>query len=40
VLAGMMAHESDRLDAWLDGWFSAGTQERIRATVASLKTKG
>ena len=40
VLSGMMAHESERLDAWLDGWFSPGTQERIRATVASLKAKG
>jgi len=40
VLAGMMAHESERLDAWLDGWFSPGTQERIRTTVASLKAKG
>ena len=40
VLAGMMAHESERLDAWLDGWFSPGTQERISATVASLKSKG
>ena len=35
----MMAHESERLDAWLDGWFSTGTQARIRATVASLKAK-
>ena len=40
VLAEMMAHESERLDAWLDRWFSPGTQERIRATVASLKAKG
>ncbi len=40
VLAEMMAHESERLDAWLDGWFSTGTQERIRATVAGLKAKG
>jgi enoyl-CoA hydratase len=40
VLAEMMAHESERLPAWLDGWFSASTQERIRATVASLKAKG
>ena len=40
VLAEMMARESERLDAWLDGWFSPGTQARIRATVASLKAKG
>jgi enoyl-CoA hydratase len=40
VLAEMMAHEAERLPAWLDGWFSASTQERIRATVAGLKTKG
>lgn len=40
VLADMMANESQRLDAWLDGWFSPGTQERIRTTVASLKAKG
>ena len=40
VLAEMMAHEGERLDAWLDRWFSPGTQERIRTTVASLKAKG
>jgi enoyl-CoA hydratase len=40
VLAEMMAHEGERLSAWLDGWFSASTQERIRATVSSLKAKG
>jgi enoyl-CoA hydratase/carnithine racemase len=40
VLADMMTHESGRLGTFLDGWFSAGTQERIRATVASLRSKG
>jgi enoyl-CoA hydratase len=40
VLAEMMAHEADRLGGFLDGWFSDGTQERIRATVASLRSKG
>jgi enoyl-CoA hydratase len=40
VLAEMMAHEGERLSIWLDGWFSAGTQERIRATVAGLRAKG
>jgi enoyl-CoA hydratase/carnithine racemase len=40
VLAEMMAHESERGQGFLDGWFSVGTQERIRATVASLRSKG
>ena len=40
VLAEMMSHESERVGAFLDGWFSTGTQERIRATVASLRSKG
>ena len=35
----MMAKERDRLAGFLDGWFSPSTQERIRATVASLKSK-
>ncbi|HEX9188360.1 MAG TPA: enoyl-CoA hydratase/isomerase family protein [Vicinamibacteria bacterium] len=39
VLAEMMAHEGERLGGFLDGWFSAGTQERIRAAVASLRSK-
>jgi enoyl-CoA hydratase len=39
VLAEMMAHEAERLPAWLDGWFSAGTQERIRAAVDALKPR-
>ena len=40
VLAEMMAHEAERLPAWLDCWFSAGTQDRIRAAVAALKPRG
>jgi enoyl-CoA hydratase len=40
VLTEMMAHESERVQGFLDGWFSVGTQERIRATVASLRSKG
>jgi enoyl-CoA hydratase/carnithine racemase len=40
VLAEMMAHEAERVPGFLDGWFSEGTQERIRATVASLRSKG
>jgi enoyl-CoA hydratase len=40
VLAEMMAHEAERLPAFLDGWFSPGTRERVLATVASLKAKG
>ena len=39
VLAEMMAHERDRLPAFLDGWFSVSTQDRIRTTVASLRAK-
>jgi enoyl-CoA hydratase len=39
VLAEMMAHEGERVGAFLDGWFSEGTQERIRATVAALQSK-
>ena len=39
TLAEMMARESERVGAFLDGWFSQGTQERIRATVASLQSK-
>ena len=39
VLAEMMARERERLPRFLDGWFSPTTQERIRATVASLKAK-
>jgi enoyl-CoA hydratase len=40
VLAGMMAREAERVRGFLDGWFSEGTQERIRATVAALRSKG
>ena len=39
VLAEMRAHEAARLGGFLDGWFSEGTRERIRATVASLRAK-
>jgi enoyl-CoA hydratase/carnithine racemase len=39
VLGEMMAREHERLPAFLDGWFSEATQERIRATVASLESK-
>jgi enoyl-CoA hydratase/carnithine racemase len=39
VLAEMIAHESERLAAFLDSWFSEGTRQRIRATVASLQSK-
>ena len=28
------------LQEFLDAWFSAGTQERIRRIVASLESKG
>jgi enoyl-CoA hydratase/carnithine racemase len=40
VLGEMMAREGERVQGFLDGWFSAGTQERIRATVAALQSKG
>jgi enoyl-CoA hydratase len=40
VLAEMLARELERLPAFLDGWFSETTQQRIRATVARLKEKG
>jgi enoyl-CoA hydratase len=40
VLVEMMAHEAERVQGFLDGWFSAGTQERLRATVAVLQSKG
>jgi enoyl-CoA hydratase/carnithine racemase len=40
VLREMRAHERERLPEWLDSWFSAGTQARIRSTVASLSRKG
>jgi enoyl-CoA hydratase/carnithine racemase len=39
ALTEMMGHEADRVGAFLDGWFSEGTQERIRATVASLQSR-
>lgn len=40
VLAEMMAPGRDRLPAFLDGWFSEGTQARIREMVAKLTSKG
>jgi enoyl-CoA hydratase/carnithine racemase len=36
TLASMKSHERERMDVWLDGWFSPPTQARIRDTVASL----
>jgi len=36
----MMAREGERVQGFLDGWFATGTQERIRATVAALQSKG
>jgi enoyl-CoA hydratase len=39
VLGETAAHESARAGVFLDAWFSAGTQERIRAIVASLAPK-
>lgn len=39
ALAQMRAHEDERLGRFLDGWFSAPTQERIRAAVSALAKK-
>jgi enoyl-CoA hydratase len=39
VLREMRAHEADRLETFLDGWFSPATQARLRAIVAQLKSK-
>lgn len=36
----MKEHEPERVRAFLDGWFSPATQERIRSTVASLSSRG
>jgi enoyl-CoA hydratase len=36
----MQAEEPRAVAEWLDGWFSPSTQDRIRATVASLTRKG
>ncbi len=36
VLAEMRARDRELAGGFLDAWFSPGTQERIRATVASL----
>jgi len=36
ILAEMGAHEAARASEFLDGWFSQGTQERIREIVSSL----
>lgn len=40
ALTEMMAHEGERIGTFLDAWFSPGTRERIRATVAALTKKG
>ncbi len=39
VLREMRAHEATQLGVFLDGWFAPATQERIRATVASLRSR-
>jgi enoyl-CoA hydratase len=39
VLREMRAHEGERVESFLDGWFSSATQERIRATVAQLLSR-
>ena len=39
AVALMRQHERARLGAWLDGWFSASTQARIRGIVDGLGRK-
>jgi enoyl-CoA hydratase/carnithine racemase len=39
ALRQMKAEDPAAIAEWLDGWFSPGTQARIRATVASLTRK-
>jgi len=39
ALRQMKAEDQAATAEWLDGWFSPGTQARIRATVASLTQK-
>ncbi|MEO8358486.1 MAG: enoyl-CoA hydratase/isomerase family protein [Vicinamibacteria bacterium] len=39
TVAAMRDQDAGQLDAFLDGWFSDGTQARIQKTVASLKAK-
>jgi enoyl-CoA hydratase/carnithine racemase len=39
TLSQMKAEDAAASAEWLDGWFSPGTQQRIRATVASLTRK-
>jgi len=40
VLEAMRGGGPDHVREFLDGWFSSGTQERIRGVVASLASKG
>jgi enoyl-CoA hydratase/carnithine racemase len=40
LIEDMKEHEPERVRVFLDGWFSPATQQRIRATVASLSKKG
>jgi enoyl-CoA hydratase len=40
VIEEMKEHEPERVRAFLDGWFSPATRERIRAAVAALAKKG
>lgn len=40
MIEDMKEHEPERVRVFLDGWFSPATQQRIRATVASLSKKG
>jgi enoyl-CoA hydratase len=39
TLAAMKAHERQHIGEFLDGWFSATTQQRIRQTIEGLKAR-
>jgi enoyl-CoA hydratase/carnithine racemase len=40
VLREMRQHEVERVELFLDGWFSPATRQRMRATVAQLQSRG
>lgn len=39
TLEAIARHDETEAEAWLDTWFSPGTQERLRATVARITKK-
>ena len=40
ALREMEEREAEQIKEWLDAWYSAGTQQRIRQTLAALAAKG